>query len=437
VQRIEERTESQMSDLVLIGLNHRTAGVEKRERAALPATEVPGALADLTARPGIQEALILSTCNRVEIVSRVDETSSAFGVLESFLAEVSGLPQTELADSLYRYAGNLAVQHVFRVASSLDSMILGEPQILGQVKSAYGLAVEAGSSGTVLNNLFQAAFRVAKRVRSETSIGEYSVSVSSAAVELARKILGNLGSKVILIVGAGKMGEGTVRHLADGGAGSIFVTNRSAEAAGELAERFHGTAVPFDQLRYWLAHSDIIIVSTAAPNVIIDRGMVASAMHIRRNRPIVFIDMSVPRNVDPAVSDIDNAFCYDIDDLGAVVEANLEERRGAAAVAEKLVHQETEAFWARMKSMDVAPMVVEVRRRIEEVCHSELERYLKKNGPRDPKEIKELEIMVSRIAGKMSHPLVTQIKSAHEDPTHERALLTVVSRLFRFHKDPG
>ena len=437
MQRIEERTESQMSDLVLIGLNHRTAGVEKRERAALPATEVPGALADLTARPGIQEALILSTCNRVEIVSRVDETSSAFGVLESFLAEVSGLPQTELADSLYRYAGNLAVQHVFRVASSLDSMILGEPQILGQVKSAYGLAVEAGSSGTVLNNLFQAAFRVAKRVRSETSIGEYSVSVSSAAVELARKILGNLGSKVILIVGAGKMGEGTVRHLADGGAGSIFVTNRSAEAAGELAERFHGTAVPFDQLRYWLAHSDIIIVSTAAPNVIIDRGMVASAMHIRRNRPIVFIDMSVPRNVDPAVSDIDNAFCYDIDDLGAVVEANLEERRGAAAVAEKLVHQETEAFWARMKSMDVAPMVVEVRRRIEEVCHSELERYLKRNGPRDPKEIKELEIMVSRIAGKMSHPLVTQIKSAHEDPTHERALLTVVSRLFRFHKDPG
>ena len=437
MQRIEERTESQMSDLVLIGLNHRTAGVEKRERAALPATEVPGALADLTARPGIQEALILSTCNRVEIVSRVDETSSAFGVLESFLAEVSGLPQTELADSLYRYAGNLAVQHVFRVASSLDSMILGEPQILGQVKSAYGLAVEAGSSGTVLNNLFQAAFRVAKRVRSETSIGEYSVSVSSAAVELARKILGNLGNKVILIVGAGKMGEGTVRHLADGGAGSIFVTNRSAEAAGELAERFHGTAVPFDQLRYWLAHSDIIIVSTAAPNVIIDRGMVASAMHIRRNRPIVFIDMSVPRNVDPAVSDIDNAFCYDIDDLGSVVEANLEERRGAAAVAEKLVHQETEAFWARMKSMDVAPMVVEVRRRIEEVCHSELERYLKRNGPRDPKEIKELEIMVSRIAGKMSHPLVTQIKSAHEDPTHERALLTVVSRLFRFHKDPG
>ena len=437
MQRIEERTESQMSDLVLIGLNHRTAGVEKRERAALPATEVPGALAELTARPGIQEALILSTCNRVEIVSRADETSSAFGVLESFLAEVSGLPQTELADSLYRYAGNLAVQHVFRVASSLDSMILGEPQILGQVKSAYGLAVEAGASGTVLNNLFQAAFRVAKRVRSETSIGEYSVSVSSAAVELARKILGNLGSKVILIVGAGKMGEGTVRHLADGGAGSIFVTNRSAEAAGELAERFHGTAVPFDQLRYWLAHSDIIIVSTAAPNVIIDRGMVASAMHIRRNRPIVFIDMSVPRNVDPAVSDIDNAFCYDIDDLGSVVEANLEERRGAAAVAEKLVHQETEAFWARMKSMDVAPMVVEVRRRIEEVCHSELERYLKKNGPRDPKEIKELEIMVSRIAGKMSHPLVTQIKSAHEDPTHERALLTVVSRLFRFHKDPG
>jgi glutamyl-tRNA reductase len=186
-----------------------------------------------------------------------------------------------------------------------------------------------------------------------------------------------------------------------------------------------------------MAHADIIIVSTAAPNVIIDRGMVTAAMQVRRNRPVVFIDMSVPRNVDPAVSDIDNAFCYDIDDLGAVVEANLGERRGAAAAAEKLVQQEADAFWARMKSMDVAPMVVEVRRRIEEVCHSELDRYLKRNSPRDPKEVKELEIMVSRIAGKMSHPLVTQIKSAHEDPMHERALLTMVSRIFRFHKDPA
>lgn len=424
-----------MSDIVLIGLNHRTAGVEKRERAALPAADVPGALAELTARPGMDEALILSTCNRVEIVARVGEADSGFDVLESFLAEVSGLPRSELAESLYRVAGSLAVRHVFRVASSLDSMILGEPQILGQVKSAYSQAVEAGASGTVLNNLFQAAFRVAKRIRTETSIGEYSVSVSSAAVELARKILGNLGHKIILIVGAGKMGEVAVRHLADGGAGSIYVTNRSAEAAADLAARFHGTAVQFDQLSYWVALSDIIIVSTAAPSVIIDRTMVASAMHTRRNRPIVFIDMSVPRNVDPAVSGIDNAFCYDIDDLGAVVEANLEERRGAAAMAEKIVSQETSAFWARMKSMDVAPMVVEVRRRIEEVCHSELERYLKKNGPLDPKAVKELEIMVSRIAGKMSHPLVTQLKNAHEDPTHERALLTLVARLFRFHKE--
>ena len=426
-----------MSDLVLIGLNHRTAGVERRERAALPSAEVPAALADLTARPGIQEALILSTCNRVEIVSRVDGADPAFEVLESFLAEVSGVPREELSESLYRYAGSHAVRHVFRVASSLDSMILGEPQILGQVKTAYSLAVEAGSSGTILNNLLQTAFRVAKRVRTETSIGEYSVSVSSAAVELARKILGNLGKKTILIAGAGEMGENTARHLADDGARSVYVTNRSAESAAELASRFGGTAVPFAQLRYWLAHADIVIVSTAAPNYIIDRSMVSSAMHSRRNRPLVFIDMSVPRNVEPAVSHIDNAFCYDIDDLGAVVEANLEERRGAAALAEKMVHQESEAFWARMKSMDIAPMVVEVRRRIEEVCHSELDRYLKRNGPRDPKELKELEMLVSRIAGKMSHPLVTQIKSAHEDPTNERALLTVVSRLFRFHKDPA
>jgi glutamyl-tRNA reductase len=424
-----------MLNLVLVGLNHRTAELEVRERAAFQAEGLPDLLREISGRPGVREVMIISTCNRVELLSHVENSGDGLELLESLLCANSQLTRELLRKKAYHYSGEHVVRHMFRVASSLDSMILGEPQILGQVKSFYGIAVDARTVGFHINSLLQAAFRTAKRVRSETSIGEYSVSVSSAAVELARKIFGDLQSKSILIIGAGKMGEVAVRHLCASGAGAIRVTNRSPEAARELALKFKGTAVPFGELLPWISQSDIIIASTGSPDILVDRAMAQSVMAGRKNRPIVFIDISVPRNVDPGVATIDNVFCYDIDDLGAVVEANLHERKRSAAAAEKIVEQEVELYCTKMKSMDTTPVIVQLQGRIEEICRSELQRYLRKAGPQDAKATQELELMVNRIAGKISHPLVTQLRNMNQDPLHHEAYLNTIKRIFKLQKE--
>ncbi len=419
-----------MSNLLLVGLNHRSAKLDIRQRASFNADQLPEGLKKLSGRPGILEALIVSTCNRVEILSHADPLSSGIDSIELFLSEYSGIALPLLGPKLYRYSGDQAIRHMFRVASSLDSMILGEPQILGQVKSCYSAAVEAGTVGSYLNGLLQAAFRTAKRVRSETSIGEYSVSVASAAVELVRKIFGELQKKSILIVGAGKMGEAAIRYLADTGAKSIYLANRSPETARDLAERFHALAVPFDELPEWASRADVIITSTGAPDIIIDPPMVRRIMHERKNAPAVFIDISVPRNVDPSVGDIDNVFYYDIDDLQAVVEANLNERIRAAAAAEKIVDQEVRAFCAKLKSFDVAPVVMQVQSRIDEICRTELQRSLKKIGPQDPRQLQELESMISRIAGKIAHPLIVQLRNSR-DSMDDAAYMEMIQRIFK------
>jgi glutamyl-tRNA reductase len=420
-----------MMNLVIVGLNHRTAELDLRQRAAFPADSLPDALKRLVQKPGIEEGIILSTCNRVELLSWVGEPESGAAELEIFLAESCGIVSAELRDKLYRHAGRQAVRHVFRVASSLDSMVLGEGQILGQVKASYGAAVGASATGYHLNSLMQAAFHAAKRVRAETSIGEFSVSVSSAAVELAKKIFGGLADKSILIVGSGKMGEVTARHMASCGAKTIRVTNRSHEKAKVLAQRFGADAVSFERLSHWVSQSDIILVSTGSPDILIDRATAQNAAKERRNAPIVFIDISVPRNVDPAVAGINNVFCYDVDDLGAVVEANLEERRRAAGFAEKIVDEEVEKYCARIRTRDVVPMVVQVQDKIEEICQTELRRFMNRAGPRTERETQELEWMVSRIASKIAHPLVVQLRGAHHNPSHREAYLDTIKRIFK------
>jgi glutamyl-tRNA reductase len=420
-----------MFNLLLVGLNHRTAKVDVRQLAAFNAQQLPEGLQRLSAYPGIQESLIVSTCNRVEILSRVDPQTDAVQSIENFLSEYSGIALPQLQPCLYRYEDEQAVRHVFRVASSLDSMILGEPQILGQLKSCYGSAVDAGTVGTFLNSLLQSAFRIAKRIRSETSIGEYPVSVSSAAVELVRKIFGDLQKKSILIVGAGKMGESAIRHLADVGAKALYVTNRSPEAARDLAGKFNGLAVPFAELNAWIARADIVITSTAASDMLISRSMVRNVMKERGNAPIAFIDISVPRNIDPGIGTIDSVFCYDIDDLAAVVEANLHERVKAATTAEKIVEQEVQAFCAKAKSVEVGPVVKQVQGRIEEICKSELERYLRKTGVVEPKQAQELEAMIARIAGKIAHPVVMQLRSEHGAGNESAAYMDLIKRMFK------
>jgi glutamyl-tRNA reductase len=420
-----------MLNLVIVGLNHRTAELDVRQRASFPESELPEVLKRMTQQPGIEEGMIISTCNRVELLSRVNAPEKGVDALESFLSEACGIPEERLRDHLYRHVGNQAVRHIFRVACSLDSMVLGEAQILGQVKSFYGIAVGASTVGYHINSLMQAAFHTAKRVRAETSIGEFSVSVSSAAVELARKIFGDISDKSILIVGSGEMGELAARHLVSSGASLIRVANRSPEKAEMLASQLHGEAVPFGELGSWISKSDIVITSTGSPDIIIDRAMAQAAVWHRRNEPIVFIDISVPRNVDPAVGTIDNAFCYDIDDLGAVVEASVSERRKAAALAEKIVEEEVEAFCARLKSRDVGPMVARLQDKIEEICQAELHRFMRRAGPRDEREIQELEWMVSRIAGKIAHPLVMQLRGADHNPVHREAYVDTIKRIFK------
>jgi glutamyl-tRNA reductase len=424
-----------MASLVIVGLNHRTAELNFRQLASFDAEELSVGLNQLSGKPGILEAVIVSTCNRVEFLSNVDPDAGGIDSIENYLSEYSQIPLQQLRPKLYRYADSQAVRHVFRVASSLDSMILGEPQILGQLKSCYSAAVDAGTVGTYLNSLLQAAFRTAKRVRSETSIGEYSVSVSSAAVELVRKIFGDLQKKSILIVGAGEMGEAAVRYLADTGAKNLYVTNRSSEAAQDLARRFNGIAVPFAELQQWIGHADIVLTSTGASEILINQAMVQRIMHERKNSPLAFIDISVPRNVDPEVGAIENVFCYDIDDLQAVVESNLHERVKAAAAAEKIVDQEVEAFYAKVKSFEIAPVVTQVQGRIEQICRLELERYFKKMGPQETRQIQELESMVSRIAGKIAHPLVMQLRSG-PDSSHEAATMELIKKIFKLQKDP-
>jgi len=419
-----------MFNLVLVGLNHRTAKVDVRQQASFDAERLPDGLKRLSASPQVLESMIVSTCNRVEILSCVEQPAEGINTIESFLSEYSRIPLPQLRPKLYRYSDEQAVRHVFRVASSLDSMILGEPQILGQLKSCYSAASDVRTLGTYLNNLLQAAFRTAKRVRSETNIGEYPVSVSSAAVELVRKIFGDLQKKRILIVGAGKMGEAAIRHLAETGAESVYVANRSPEAAQELAAQFHGSAVPFEELRQWISRTDIVITSTGATETLVGLPMAQQIMHDRKNEPIVFIDISVPRNVDPAVGTIENIFCYDIDDLGAVVEANMHERVKAASAAEKIVDQEVQAFYARLKTKEVGPVVMQVQGRIEEICKTELQRYVNKIGAQEPKQVQELEHMISRIAAKIAHPLVMQLRNGQESPS-ESAYADLIKRLFK------
>lgn len=419
-----------MSTLVLVGLNHTTARVDLRQKASFGATQLPEGLKRLSALPGVRESMIVSTCNRVEVLSCVEHQGAGIEAVEAFLSDTSRVPLEQLQDKLYRYADEQAVRHVFRVASSLDSMILGEPQILGQIKSCFTAASEARTVGAYLTRLLPATFRAAKRVRSETSIGEYPVSVSSAAVELTRKIFGDLRETSILIVGAGKMGEAAIRHLAETGARSVYVANRSPETAEKLAARFRGMAVPYGALHHWMQRADIVITSTGAPDILIEYPAVERIMQERKNAPIVFIDISVPRNVDPAVGTLDNVFCYDIDDLGAVVEANLQERIKAADAAEKIIDQEVQAFLAKLKSRDLGPAVVQIQGRIEEICRAEMQRYVHKVGPQEPRQVAELERMIARIAAKIAHPLVVQLRDSRSD-SGEPAYADLIRRLLK------
>ncbi len=368
-----------MPDIVLIGINHKTAPVELRECIAFSEDESASALQTLSRKPHIKELLLFSTCNRVEVLVVTENKREAIDSTKDYIAEVNKIPHQAFEDSLYIHEGDEAVRHVFRVASSLDSMVVGEPQILGQVKDAYRLATEAKVSGVILNRLLHRTFFVAKRIRTETGIGGHAVSISYAAVELGRKIFGSLEGKNVLLVGAGEMAELAVEHLIRNKVGDISVANRTFENGVELARRFNGQALRFEEIADCLKVVDIIISSTGSPDFVITRDQVKGVIRIRRNRPIFFIDIAVPRDIDPQVNRLSNSYVYDIDDLQGVIDENIEDRQKEAIKGERIVDEAVIQFRDWSASLEVVPTIVALRNKLESIAETEIKKTLQSN----------------------------------------------------------
>jgi glutamyl-tRNA reductase len=396
--------------LTLVGLSHKTAPIEIREKLTFPAQRQAEALSALTRSDAVAEALILSTCNRTEIYIVSANESGPDAVID-FLAEFHDLTRHDLARYLYIVEGQAVVKHLFRVVSSLDSMVLGEAQILHQVKEAYDLACESSAARRIFHKLFRQSFEVGKRVRTETAIGESAVSISYAAVELAKKVFDTLEGRTILVVGAGKMSELTAKHLVSQGVRSVLVANRTYERAVELAEKFEGTPIPYEDLFDRMHDVDIVISSTSAPGYVIDKAQVAGVMRNRR-APLFFIDIAVPRDIDPAVNDVSNAFVYDIDDLNGVVQSNLEERMHEAKRAETIIDEELSAFGSWLDSMQVVPTIAAMRAEAERMRELELAKARKRLGSLSERDLETVEALTQAIVNKMLHGPTSRLREA-------------------------
>ena len=388
--------------IVVVGLNHETAPVAVRE--ALPA-----ALGRVREEAGLAEAMILSTCNRVEVYGRA-VGAAPLDAMAAFLARAHGREPGEIASHLYRLQGEAAVRHAFRVAASLDSMVLGEAQILGQVKSAYLMAEKTGTLGSVLNALRNRSIAAAKRVRNETAIARNAVSVSHVAVELARKIFGELRDRSVLLVGAGKMSELAAQQMVRDGARASVLGGRTFEKAEQLAAALGGRAAPFDALRSELARADIVISGTGAAGVIIHRQDVEAAQAARRGRPLFLIDIAVPRDIADDAASVSGVFLYDLDDVKTVAEANLRERKKEAAAAESILYDEIRGFLEWQRSLDVVPLLVELRKRADEIRKAEIEKARHRLGPLTPEQENALEAATAGIVNKLLHGPTVQLK---------------------------
>jgi glutamyl-tRNA reductase len=405
--------------IVIIGLSHKTAPVEIREKLAFAPTAMERPLRQMLELPTITEGLIVSTCNRVELCAVTKEPDAAIAELRRFLAEYHEVSAEEINENLFDYQGEEAIRHLFRVSSSLDSMVLGEPQILGQIKTAYGYAAEFKTAGLILNRFLHKAFSVAKRVRTETAIASNAVSVSFAAVELARKIFDRLDNKGVMIIGAGEMCELAARHFVNNGISKVLVTNRTFERAEKLAEEFDGKAVPFDSFVDHLAEVDIVMTSTGAPNFILGKRQMEEVLKRRKNRPMFLIDIAVPRDIDPKVNGISNTYLYDVDDLQGVVQANLKERQKEAGKAEAIVEQEIGQFHLWLGNLEVKPTVIALRHKLEEIRQQELEKTFGNLKDLTGKQRKSIEAMAGAIINKILHKPTAILKNSQNDMSGE------------------
>ena len=410
----------------LIGVNHRTAPLEVRERLAISEKRLPEAVQKLAEHAGVEEAMIVSTCNRVELLARCKNGGAD---LRGFVRDFFTADPKEFDKHLYEYKDNEAIRHLFRVTSSLDSMVVGEPQILGQMKEAYAVARALGTVNSQLDALVTRAFAVAKKVRTDTAVASSAVSVASVAVDLAKKIFGDLKGKSVYLVGAGKMCELAARHLIAHGAGTIFVANRTHERAQKLASKFNGQAIRWDELNDTADKADIVLTSTGAPVAIFKREQVERFMARRKNRPMFFIDIAVPRDVDAAVNEIDGVFVYDIDDLQQVVVSHLSDRKREAQKAEDIVAVEVDRFVAQLRTADVVPTIVSLQEHLETIRQAEIDRVRGRLGELTPEQEIAVDAMTKGIINKIMHTPITALKSAAREQ-EATTVIDLVRRLF-------
>jgi glutamyl-tRNA reductase len=402
--------------IFIVGVSHRNSPLEVREALAFPRDRLSEALHRMLSEAGVEEAMILSTCNRVELYGRASDATAdherALSALATFLAAYHGRTTSELESFIYRLVDAEAVRHAFRVAASLDSMVIGEPQILGQVKEAYHAAEEAGTLGATLGALRNRSLSAAKRARTQTGIGHNAVSVSFVAVELARKIFGELHDRHVLLVGAGKMSELAARHLVRQGARATVVGGRTLERAEELAAALGGRSVPLSALRTEMAAAEIVISGTGAPGLVIRREDVEAARARRGPRPLFLIDIAVPRDIEASVGELDGVFLYDLDDLRGVAESNLRERRKEASAAESIVEKEVRDFLDWQRSLDAVPVLVELRRRTDDMRRREIDKARRRLGSLTPEQEAAIEDLTSAIVNKLLHAPTVQLKEA-------------------------
>ena len=422
-------------DIIVVGLNHKTAPIEIREKFSISDAQLREALIRLKSYHGIDEGLILSTCNRVEVCAVVQQIQTGFQRIKEFFEDYhADLSPEQWNASLYLYSADEAIRHIFRVASSLDSMVIGEPQILGQLKDAFDIALHQKATGVILNKVFRKAISVAKRVRTETKIAENAVSISFAAVELAKKVFGRLEGKEALLMGAGEMAELAVRHLVDNGVGKVMITTRNFDNAIELAKRFDGIPLRIEEFPRYLAEADILICSTGASQYVISEEHIDKAIQRRKNRPIFLIDISVPRNIDPNVNRIDNVFLYDIDDLQLIVDANLEGRQKEALRAEGIVSEELQAINKWLKSLEVIPTITALREKAEEIRRLEANKFISKLGSLSPEQREAVDGLVASIINKLLHSPLVALKDEARSKNGAQ-YVEAVRRLFNLDKD--
>lgn len=403
-------------NIIVVGLSHKTTPIEIREKISFPENKINESLEQLHKYEEIHECIIVSTCNRVEIYAVVKNIHDGIKDIKYFISSCHQLSIEQFDKHLYTHNDDEAIKHIFRVTCSLDSMVVGEPQILGQIKDAYALAMEDNFTSLILNKLMKKSFSVAKRIRTETAIAKNAVSISFAAVELAKKIFGGVDDKVVMLIGAGEMGELAAHHLVNSGVKKVLVSNRTYQRAVDLAEKFCGSPVKFDVMNDYLVETDIVISSTGAPHYVLKKSEIEKVIIKRKNKPMFLIDIAVPRDIEPTVNEIDNVYLYDIDDLQTVVNANIKGRMKEAVKAEAIIEKEVGQFSSWLSTLEVVPTIVSLREKMEEIRQTEFKKTLSKLTSISDKEKEILNKLTSSIVNKILHdPLIVLKKQSESD----------------------